>query len=102
MNHVSLPHFEPHLFWNLVGHAHVSLRPGVAKGDVGTLLFILILLPGVLTGRRRARHRLACAGARVTNPNLLRLLQDPFLKISLGIRINLFLGIILLMAAKAA
>lgn len=31
---------------------------------------------------------------------LLRRLQDPFLQISLGVRIAIFLGIVLLMAAK--
>ena len=34
------------------------------------------------------------------NSELLSRLQDPFLKISLGIRIAVFLGIVLLMATK--
>jgi hypothetical protein len=33
-------------------------------------------------------------------PDLLRRVQDPFLKISLGIRIAVFFGIVLLMTAK--
>jgi hypothetical protein len=44
--------------------------------------------------------RRACADARAINPELLRQLQDPFLKISLAIRIAVFVGIVLLMAAK--
>jgi len=65
---------------------------------VGALLLIAPL--GTLSGRRMRAIRRACTDARVINPELLSRLQDPFLKISLGIRIAVFLGIVLLMAAK--
>jgi len=38
--------------------------------------------------------------AQAINSQLFSRLQDPFLKISLGIRIVVFLGIVLLMGAK--
>jgi hypothetical protein len=44
--------------------------------------------------------RRACADANAINSELLSRLRDPCLKISLGIRIGIFLGIVLLMAAK--
>jgi len=44
--------------------------------------------------------RRACSDAKAINSELLSRLQDPFLKISLGIRIAVFLGIVLLMATK--
>ncbi len=65
---------------------------------VGAILLIAPL--GALTGRRMRTIRRACADARAVNPELLSRLQDPFLKTSLGIRTSLFLGIVLLMAAK--
>jgi hypothetical protein len=68
------------------------------KVTVGALLLIAPL--GVLTGRRMRTIRRVCADARAINPELLRELQDPFLKISLGLRIAVFLGIVLLMATK--
>jgi hypothetical protein len=65
---------------------------------VGPLLLIAPL--GALTGRRmRATHR-ACADAKAINSQLLSRLQDPALKISLGIRIAVFFAILLLMAAS--
>ena len=68
------------------------------KVTVGALLLIAPL--GALTGRRMRAIRRACADANAINSELLSRLQDPFLKISLGIRIAIFLGIVLLMAAK--
>jgi hypothetical protein len=65
---------------------------------VGTLLLIAPL--GALTGRRMRAIRRACADAKAINSQLLSRLQDPFLKISLGIRIAVFFAILLLMAAK--
>ena len=67
------------------------------KVTVGALLLIAPL--AALTGRRMRAIRRACA-ANAINSALLSRLQDPFLKISLGIRIGIFLGIVLLMAAK--
>jgi hypothetical protein len=68
------------------------------KVTVGALLLIAPL--GVLAGRRMRTIRRACADARAINPEPLRQLQDPFLKISLGIRIAVFLGIVLLAAVR--
>jgi hypothetical protein len=68
------------------------------KVTVGALLLIAPL--GALTGRRMRAIRRACADANAINSELLSRLQDPLLKISLGIRIAIFLGIVLLMAAK--
>jgi hypothetical protein len=68
------------------------------KVTVGALLLIAPL--GALTARRMRAISRACADANAITSELLRRLQDPFLKISLGIRIAIFLGIILLMAAK--
>ena len=68
------------------------------KMTIGALLLIAPL--GALTGRRIRAIRQACADAKAINSELPSRLQDPFLKISLGIRIAVFLGIVLLMAAK--
>ncbi len=68
------------------------------KVTIGALLLIAPL--GALTGRRIRAIRQACADAKAITSKLLTRLQDPFLKISLGIRIAVFLGIVLLMAAK--
>jgi len=71
---------------------------GWPKVTVGALLLIAPL--GALTGRRMRAIRRACADANAINSELLSRLQDPFLKISLSIRVGIFLGIVLLMAAK--
>ncbi len=68
------------------------------KVTVGALLLIAPLV--ALTGRRMRAIRKACTDARAINSELLHRLQEPFLKISLGIRIAVFLGIVLLMAAQ--
>src|SRR6266478_9192950 len=67
-----------------------------------TVAALLLIAPlGALTGRRMRAIRMACADeARAISIDLLGRLQDPFLKVSLGIRIAVFLGIVLLMAAK--
>jgi hypothetical protein len=44
--------------------------------------------------------RQACTAAKTIHSELLGQLRDPLLKISLGVRIGIFLGIVLLMAAK--
>jgi hypothetical protein len=62
---------------------------------------ILIIAPfGALTSRRMRAVRRVCGDTTTINSELLGRFQDPFLKISLGIRIAVFLGIVLLMAAK--
>ncbi|MCU1296517.1 MAG: hypothetical protein JWO91_795 [Acidobacteriaceae bacterium] len=68
------------------------------KVTVGALLFIAPI--GALTGRRMRATRRACTDAKAINSELLRQVRDPYLKISLGIRVAAFLGIVLLMAAK--
>jgi hypothetical protein len=65
---------------------------------VGALLLISPL--GALTGRRMRAVRRACSDAKAVNSELLSRLQHPFLKISLGIRIAVILGIVLVMSAK--
>lgn len=68
------------------------------KVTVGALLLIAPL--GALTSRRMRAIRRACTDAKAMNSELISRLQDPFLKISLGIRNAVFLGIALLMSAK--
>lgn len=66
-----------------------------------TIVALLLIAPfGALTGKRMRVIRRSSAEATTIRPELLRNLQDPFLKISLGIRTVVFLGIVLLMAAK--
>jgi hypothetical protein len=66
-----------------------------------TIAAVLLMAPlGALTGRRiRYMQRLAANG-KMNQSRLLDLVRRPFLKISLGIRIAVFLGIVLLMTAK--
>ena len=62
---------------------------------------ILIVAPIAATTARRMRAiRRTCATATAINSELESRLQDPFLKVSLGIRIAVILGIVLLMSAK--
>jgi hypothetical protein len=68
------------------------------KVTVGALLLIAPL--GAVTGRRMRAIRQACADGNAVNSELARRLRDPFLRISLAVRITVFLGILMLMAAK--
>jgi hypothetical protein len=68
------------------------------KVTVAALLFVTPL--AAITGRRMRAIRRTCAIATAINSELLDRLQDPLLKISLGIRIAVMLGIVLLMGAK--
>lgn len=64
---------------------------------------LLLMAPfGALTGRRVRVIRRSLSEATTMKPEVLKRLQDPFLKISLGIRTVVFLGIVLLRAAKPA
>ena len=75
--------------------AYGSAWPKIAVGG------LLIIAPlGALSGRRMRAIRQACADAKAINSELLGRLQDSFLKVSLGVRIAVFLGIVLLMSAK--
>lgn len=65
------------------------------------LAALLLIAPfGALTGKRMRAIRRMLAEATPTKLEVLKRLQDPFLKISLGVRTVVFLGIVLLMAAK--
>ena len=66
-----------------------------------TVAALLLIAPlGAMTGRRMRALRQACATTKAFNPELLKQLRDPFLKISLSVRIAVALGIVLLMVAK--
>ena len=67
------------------------------KVTIGALLLIAPL--GAVTGKRMRVIR-RNSETSTMKPDLVRRVQDPFLKISLGIRIAVFFGIVLLMAAK--
>jgi len=65
------------------------------------ILAVVLIAPfGALTGKRMRTIRRSMAEATTTKPELLKRLQDPFLKISFGVRTTTFFGIVLLMAAK--
>ncbi|HMJ23518.1 MAG TPA: hypothetical protein VK513_16495, partial [Terriglobales bacterium] len=66
------------------------------KATVGALLLIAPL--GALTGWRMRAIRRACVETKAINSELTSRLQDPFLKVSLSIRLSLLLGILLLMS----
>src|SRR5712692_5078856 len=73
---------------------------GLAWPKVSVGAFLLMAPLGAMTGRRMRAIRHASADAKAINSELLGRLQDRFLKVSLGIRIVVFLGILLLMAAQ--
>jgi hypothetical protein len=64
----------------------------------GALLLIAPL--GALTGWRLRAIRRTSVETKAINSELTSRLRDPFLKVSLSIRIALFFGILLLMSAK--
>jgi hypothetical protein len=68
------------------------------KAAIGTILLMAPL--GAVSGKRVRAIRQACADAKALKRELLGRLQDPFLNLWLGIRVAVFLGIILLMAAR--
>jgi len=68
------------------------------KVTVAALLFVAPI--AAITGRRMRAIRRTCATATAINSELRGRLQDPVLKVSLGIRIAVILGIVLLMGAK--
>ena len=66
-----------------------------------TIVALLLIAPlGGLTAKRMRVIRRDSLEATTMKLELVKLLQDPFLKISLGVRTVVFLGIVLLMAAK--
>jgi hypothetical protein len=72
----------------------------LAWPKVAIVALLLIAPFGALTGKRMRAIRRSSVEASTMKSELLRRLQDPFLKISLGIRIAVFFGIVLLMSAK--
>jgi hypothetical protein len=65
------------------------------------LVALLLIAPfGALTGKRMRAIRRSSVEASTMKSELLKRLRDPFLKFSLGIRIAVFFGIVLLMTAK--
>ena len=87
----------------LISGLYLALRMaafGLAWPEVTIVALLLIAPFGALTGKRMRVIRRCSAEATTIRPELLRHLQDPFLKISLGIRTVVFLGIVLLMSAK--
>src|SRR5882757_8032761 len=68
------------------------------KVAVGALLLIAPF--GALAGWRLRAIRRASVEAKAINSELSSRLRDPFLKVSLSIRIALFFGVLLLMSAK--
>ncbi len=66
-----------------------------------TIVALLLVVPlGALTSKRMRTIRQALTNASVLEPDLFSRLDDALLKISLGLRISIFLGIVLLMATK--
>ena len=73
---------------------------GLAWLKVTIAAFLLMAPLGAVSGRRiRYVQRLSAKG-KMNQSEILDLLRHPFLKISLAIRIAVFLGIVLLMTAK--
>ena len=68
------------------------------KVTVAALFFVAPL--AAIAGRRMRSIRRTCATATAINSELRGRLQDPVLNLSLGIRIAVVLGIVLLMGAK--
>lgn len=73
---------------------------GAAWPKVTIAALFLVAPLAAITGRRVRAIRRACAVATGITSELRGRLQDPLLKISLGIRIAVVLGIVLLMGAK--
>ncbi len=91
------------LFFVLFSGVYLAVRMSILDSawPKVTIVSILLLGPlGALAARRMRAIRRACIDAKAISSELLSRLQDPFLKISLGIRIAVFLGIALLMSAK--
>jgi hypothetical protein len=66
-----------------------------------TIAAILLIAPlAAIAARRMRAIRRAIAAGTMISPDVRHRLQDPFLKVALGIRIAVILGIVLLMAAK--
>jgi len=87
----------------LLSGAYLATRMsafGLAWPKVAVAALLLMAPLGAVTGRRMRAIRQACINATAINGELLSRLQDPFLKISLCIRVSIFLSVVLLMGAK--
>jgi hypothetical protein len=73
---------------------------GFAWLKVTVAAFLLMAPLGVASGRRIRNVQRLSANDKMTQSEILDLLRQSFLKISLTIRIAVFLGIVLLMTAK--
>jgi hypothetical protein len=73
---------------------------GLAWLKVTIAAFLLMAPLGAVTGRRIRHIRRLSANSKMNQREILNLLRHPLLKISLAIRIAVFLGIVLLMTAK--
>jgi hypothetical protein len=73
---------------------------GKAWPKVAASTLLLMAPLGAMTARRMRAIRKAYGAKSVISSELLGLLRDPFLKLSLGIRVAVFLGIFLLVSAK--
>ena len=62
--------------------------------------FLLMAPLGAASGRRIRNVQRLSANSKMMQSEILDLLRHPFLKVSLAIRIAVFLGIVLLMTAK--
>lgn len=62
--------------------------------------FLLMAPLGAASGRRIRNVQRLSANSKMTQSEILDLLRHPFLKVSLAMRIAVFLGIVLLMTAK--
>ena len=73
---------------------------GRAWPHVAVAALFLMAPFGAITARRMRAIRKAYRAGKAMNSELLDRLRDPFLKMSLGIRIATFLGVFLLVSAK--
>lgn len=73
---------------------------GEAWPKVTVAALILVAPLAAITGRRMRAIRRTCAAAAALTRELRGRLRDPLLKISLGVRAAVMLGIVLLMGAK--
>src|SRR6476660_8727050 len=73
---------------------------GLAWLKVTIAAFLLMAPLGAASGRRIRNVQRLSGNGKMNQSEILDLLRHPFLKISLAIRIAVFLGIVLLMTAK--
>jgi hypothetical protein len=77
-----------------------STSSGRAWPKVAVASLFLMAPFGAATARRMRAIRKTLSAANTMNSELLSRLEDPLLKISLSVRISVFLGIFLLVSAK--